>query len=218
MTASHGFELFLFNESDDMADEPKIHIDSDWKAQAQAEREKLRESEQKKQAKPSAPGGQPSASGQGESVPAAEEQSAGAGEDEGEREMPPANFETLMQTLASNALLAMGAVPDPETGQRYAHMGLAKHHIDMLGVLQEKTQGNLSEEEEQTLSTTVTELRNAFVQLVEQARQMQMQGQGPEAAGAAGGAGPQPGPGMQGPGVQGPGMQGPGGPLRGETQ
>lgn len=178
-----------------MADEPKIHIDSDWKAQAQAEREKLRESEQKKQS------GQPGQSGQGQSQPAGGEAAGASGGEAGEggREMPPANFDTLMQTLASNALLAMGAVPDPETGQRYAHMGLAKHHIDMLGVLQEKTRGNLSDEEEQTLSTTLYELRNAFVQLTEQARQMQ-QGQGGEASGMVGGAGPQPGPGMQGPG------------------
>lgn len=188
-----------------MADEPKIHIDSDWKAQAQAEREKLRESEQKKQAEQAA---------QGAAQPAGDAGDAGSSqgaEGEGGREMPPANFDTLMQTLATNALLAMGAVPDPETGQRYAHMGLAKHHIDMLGVVQEKTKGNLSEEEEQTLSTTLYELRNAFVQLAEQARQMQSQGQGqgpgrgPQAPGGAGGAGPQPGP----------GMQGPGGPLRG---
>ena len=184
-----------------MADEPKIHIDSDWKAQAQAEREKLRESEQKKKAEEGAKSPQPSGGQPGEAGPSDE----GMGE-EG-REMPPANFDTLMQTLASNALLAMGAVPDPETGQRYAHMGLAKYHIDMLGVVQEKTKGNLSEEEEQMLSTTLYELRNAFVQLAEQARQMQMQGpgQGQQAPGAAGGAGPQPGP----------GMQGPGGPLRG---
>ena len=122
-----------------MADEPKIHIDSDWKAQAQAEREKLRESEQKKKAEEGVQSPQPSGGQPGEAGPSDE----GMGE-EG-REMPPANFETLMQTMASNALLAMGAVPDPETGQRYAHMGLAKHHIDMLGVLQEKTKGNLSE-------------------------------------------------------------------------
>jgi len=45
---------------------------------------------------------------------------------------------------------------------------LAKHHIDMLGVLQEKTKGNLNEEESQTLDQSVSELRQAFVQLSQQ--------------------------------------------------
>ncbi|NBC30666.1 MAG: DUF1844 domain-containing protein [Spirochaetes bacterium] len=186
-----------------MADDSKLHIDADWKAQAQAEREKLRQSEQQAQAQ----------QGQGE-------QAGEGGQGEGEGEMPPANFDTLIQTLATNALLAMGAVPDPQTGQRYAHMGLARHHIDMLGVLHEKTKGNLSDEEDQTLSTTLYELRNAFVQLSQQAQAMAQQqggqgggqggaqGGGPGNAGGIqtpGGAGPQPGPGMQGPGGVTPG-------------
>ena len=173
-----------------MADDSKLHIDADWKAQAQKEREKLRQSEQQAQT----PQGEPGQGGEG-----------------GEGQMPPANFDTLIQTLATNALLAMGAVPDPQTGQRYAHMGLARHHIDMLGVLQEKTQGNLGEEEEQTLSSTLYELRNAYVQLSQQAQAMSQQppGSAPGTApggeaGPAGGietpGGPKPGPGMGGQG------------------
>ena len=67
-----------------MADDSKLHIDADWKAQAQKEREKLRQSEQQAQT----PQGEPGQGGEG-----------------GEGQMPPANFDTLIQTLATNALL-----------------------------------------------------------------------------------------------------------------
>lgn len=164
-----------------MAEDSKLHIDSDWKAQAQAEKKKLREAEEKAR-------------------------EAGAGQAGGPGEMPPANFDTLLQTFVTNALLAMGAVPDPETGQRYAHLGLARHHIDMLGVIEEKTKGNLSEEEEEALTNTLHELRQAFVQIAEQARAAAAQGGG---QGGTPGAGPSPsGP---APGPAGGSGAGPGG-------
>ncbi len=121
-----------------MADEtPKIHVDSDWKAEAQAEKQKLEE--QTKQAE-----GEPG---------------------RGPGQMPEANFQTLVSTMATQALFSMGAIPDPQTGQRIAHLDLARHHIDMLTVIEEKTKGNLTEEEEQMLSTTIYELRNTYIQL-----------------------------------------------------
>jgi len=62
-------------------------------------------------------------------------------------------------------------VPDPQTGQRVAHLDLARHHIDMLSVLEEKCQGNLSEEEQEMLTNTLYQLRNSYIQLSNQARQ-----------------------------------------------
>lgn len=121
---------------------PKIHIDSDWKQQAQAEKQKL--DNQTKE-------------------------SGGKGGSEA-GSLPPANFETLLTTLATQALFAMGAVPDPRTGQRIAHLDLARHHIDMLTVIEEKTKGNLSDEESNTLATTLFELRQRYVQLANSAR------------------------------------------------
>ena len=118
---------------------PKIHIDSDWKAQAQAEKQRLAEKSKQTAAdkpKGSAPGG-----------------------------LPPANFETLVSTMVSQALFAMGAIPDPSTGQRMQHLDLARFHIDMLGVIEEKTKGNLTEEEKTMLSQTVYELRSRYIQL-----------------------------------------------------
>lgn len=133
-------------------DKPKLHIDSDWKAQAQAEKQRLAE-----QSKPKA-------------QPAGE---AGAAAGAGARQpgqLPPANFETLMSTLVTQALFAMGAIADPRTGQRYQNLDLARHHIDMLGVLEEKTKGNLTEDEDAALASTVYELRNRYVQIANAAR------------------------------------------------
>ncbi len=128
----------------DQDEAPKIHIDADWKAQAQAEKEKLAQQDQASQDKP-----------------------GGAG---GPGGLPPANFESLMSTMVTQALFALGAIPDPRTGQRVQHLDLARHHIDMLGVLEEKTKGNLTDEEQKMLSSTTYELRSRYIQLASAAR------------------------------------------------
>ena len=158
-------------------EEPKIHVDSDWKAQAQQEKQKLAEQEKQKEAEGGEQGGQ-------------------------QGQMPPANFETLMSTMATQALFALGAIPDPRTGQASLSPELAKHHIDMLGVLEEKTEGNLSDEEAKMLSQTLHELRQRYVEVTEaikQQAQQQAQGQGQAQGGIA-----QPGSGGQAAGGQGP--------------
>ncbi len=169
-------------------DEQKLSIDSDWKAQAQAEKQKLAEKLEQTQ-----------------------------GGEGGQGEIPPADFKTLASTLVSQALLYMGAIPDPYTGQRIAHLELAKHHIDLLQVLEEKTRGNLDDEEKKLVTQALSELRMYYLQLSQQmAAHMAQRGQG----GAAPGGAPQPGPRPEppkpgpapGPGPGGPGpKQGPGG-------
>lgn len=133
-------------------DAPKIIVDDDWKAQAQAEKQKLA---QQAKAKAEAPAG----------GTAGATDTRGATPGGGGRELPPANFESLLSTMTTQALFAMGAIPDPATGQHIAHLDLARHHIDMLTVLEEKTKGNLSQEESDMLATTLYELRNRYVQL-----------------------------------------------------
>lgn len=174
------------------AADKKLHVDDDWKAQARAEKERL--------AKEAAE----SAAGAGEGGEGEEAAGGGGG---GGREMPPANFQTLLSTIASQALLYMGAIPDPSTGQRIAHLELAKHHIDLLAVLEEKTKGNLDDEEAQMVGQTVRELRMYYTQVADQLARQQAQqgGQGPQGPGGGmGGANPFGGQG-------GPG--GPGGPI-----
>ena len=116
-------------------EQPKLIIDSDWKSQAEAERQKLAE-----QAKQKA------------------EQAA-------ERELPPADVLGIVQILATQALLYMGAFPDPQTGRAMVAMDLAKFHVDLLGVLEEKTKGNLTEQEQEVVSQTAHELRLQFVEV-----------------------------------------------------
>jgi hypothetical protein len=72
--------------------------------------------------------------------------------------------------MATQALFAMGAIPDPATGQRVAHLDLARHHIDMLTVLEDKTKGNLTDAETEMLTQTTYELRSRYIQLSSQAR------------------------------------------------
>jgi len=136
---------------------PKLHIDSDWKAEAQAEKERLAQEAEQRQA--SSAGGRAGArAGRGDQ-----------GGQAGAAGLPPASFETLISTLATQALFALGAFPDPRTGQASANLDMARHHIDMLGVIEEKTKGNLSQEEAGMLASTAYELRSRYIQAAQAA-------------------------------------------------
>ena len=83
----------------------------------------------------------------------------------GKRMLPPVDFPSLILSLSHAALLHLGQVPDPGTGEARQDLGLARHTIDTLGMLQEKTKGNLSDEEKNLLDSVLTDLRLAFVRL-----------------------------------------------------
>ncbi len=138
---------------------PKIHVDDDWKAQARAEKERLA-SKPADAAKPTTPGAPGASAGAG----------AKAGSAPGAGGLPPANFQTLVSTMATQALFAMGAIADPRTGQRHQSLDLARHHIDMLTVIEEKTKGNLTPEEADMIAQTVYELRTNYIRLASAAR------------------------------------------------
>ncbi len=137
---------------------PKIQIDSDWKRQAQEEKERLAE---KTKAAAAAPGAAAGAAGR---VAPGQPGAASGGA------MPPASFESLISTIATQALFALGAIPDPRTGQRMQSLDLARYQIDLLGILEEKTKGNLSDKEADLLATTAYELRTRYIQTVQAAR------------------------------------------------
>jgi Domain of unknown function (DUF1844) len=139
-------------------DAPKIIVDDDWKSQAQAEKQKL--AEQTKARKAAEAGG-----GDAKGRATGGASGAGGAASGGGRQMPAASFEVLVSTMATQALFALGEIPDPQTGQRMAHLDLARHHLDMLAVIEEKTKDNLSKEESDMLATTLYELRNRYVQL-----------------------------------------------------
>jgi hypothetical protein len=152
---SRGFLRVGWKEGIAMSSAPsggsKIQIDSDWKAEAQAEKARLEEKVKAAEATKPAAG------------PAA--RPGGPGAAAGPREMPKASVETLVQSIASQAMLYLGIIPDPRSGQRIQHLDIARHHIDTLGVIEEKTKNNLSETESKILATTLYELRQAYIQV-----------------------------------------------------
>lgn len=80
-----------------------------------------------------------------------------------EPEIPPARFEILIQLLGSQALLALGLIPDPQ-GKTEVRLPLARHFIDLLGILEAKTKGNLSDDEAKMLEQSLHELRVLFLE------------------------------------------------------
>ncbi len=73
-------------------------------------------------------------------------------------------FVELLNMLAMQAAIALGGYQGPGGESIPANPAAAKHHIDLLGVLEQKTQGNLTDEEKRTLDTVLYELRTQFVQ------------------------------------------------------
>ena len=116
---------------------PKIIVDTDWKAEAQAEKQRLAKK--------------------------AEEAEAKAGGKSGE--LPQANFQMLVGTLASQAVMGLGAVRDPKTGGVVVDLEAARFAIDLLAVIEDKTKGNLTDEETKEITQALTELRARFVQV-----------------------------------------------------
>ncbi|NCC25253.1 MAG: DUF1844 domain-containing protein [Deltaproteobacteria bacterium] len=77
--------------------------------------------------------------------------------------MPYLNFSTFVMSLVSSGMVHLDEVPDPETGQRGLDLPLAKQTIDLLTMLQEKTKGNLDQNEERLLQDVLFELRMVYV-------------------------------------------------------
>ena len=82
--------------------------------------------------------------------------------------MPPATFEFFVMSLKMQADMAMGLLHfgKPEDRPK-PDMRIARHSIDLLSMIGEKTKGNLTYEEERLLQNTLTELRFRFVQVTE---------------------------------------------------
>ncbi|MDP6987324.1 MAG: DUF1844 domain-containing protein [Phycisphaerales bacterium] len=120
-------------------DTPKIHVDSDWKAEAQAEKERLAEAETAKADNPTP----------------------------GRGELPPADFKGLIGLLASQAIMGLGAMPDKSGKGVMIDLEGAKFAIDLLAMIEEKTSGNLDKDEAKELEAVLTELRSRFVQITQ---------------------------------------------------
>ena len=88
------------------------------------------------------------------------EAKAAAGE---ETQLPEVNFSTFIFSLSSSALLHFGEIPDPSSGSKKKNLAMAKHTIDILSMLEEKTTGNLTSDEEQLFKNILYDLRMRYV-------------------------------------------------------
>ena len=136
-----------------MSDEGKKKVDEDWKRRAQLEREA------------------DAAKAGGEKKPAPAAPTAAA--TPGAPEAPPADngnkvnplFPGLVESLASQALMFMGGMRDPMTGQVMQDLNQAQTMIDMLTMIDEKTKGNLAVQEAEMLKQVLDEIRTQFVRV-----------------------------------------------------
>lgn len=83
------------------------------------------------------------------------------------KELPAVDFLNLVVSMSHSALLHLGDAPDPTTGGREKNLPLARQSIDLLAMLQEKTRGNLSGNEERVLSQAIYDLRMRFVEVAQ---------------------------------------------------
>ena len=82
---------------------------------------------------------------------------------EGKCVMPEITFTTFIMSFHTSALYHLGELPHPESGEKVKDMELAKHTIDTLSLLEEKTRGNLEKDEDRLLSNVIYELKMRFV-------------------------------------------------------
>ncbi len=124
--------------------EKKIIVDEDWKKEAQQEKEKLAKEEKAEKEK---------------------EDKEGTEEQKEKRELPKGDFKALLSMLATQAFFAMGLIQLEGQEKREPDLQVARYNIDMLETLEEKTKGNLSDEESKILNDTLNQLRMAYVKM-----------------------------------------------------
>lgn len=140
--------------SNDSSEKPKLIIDEDWKTQVQREKEELK---RERESKSSAP-----ASGEGsDSNDADSEQKSAAAA--GSSPPPPASLILLVTSLATQAMAAMGLMPGDDGKPLPTNLPFARHFIDSLAVIEEKTKGNLTSDEQSYLKDTLHQLRMAYI-------------------------------------------------------
>jgi len=116
-------------------EQKKIIVDDDWKKQAQQEKEKLAKDQAVEQEKKHV------------------------------RQLPPVDFASLISQLSTQAFFALGLIKLQGQEDYEPDIDLAKFHIDTLSMLEEKTKGNLSDDEQKMLKEVLQQLRMTFVKI-----------------------------------------------------
>ena len=84
--------------------------------------------------------------------------------------LPPVSFEFLTESLRMQAEMQLGLMRAGSGEEPAADLELARHTIDLMALLQEKTKGNLTMEEQRLLENSLTLLRFRYVQVMEEAK------------------------------------------------
>jgi len=154
-----------------MPDEkPTLHVDTDWKKQAQEEKRRLAEQEKQRAAESS--GATATAAAPQAAAPAGEgrrarEAAGGGAASRAPRELPPPSFAGLVQSIVTQILFHLGEL-SARGGEPVVNLDMAKYHIDTLGVLEEKTRGNLTDDERRMLDAALYETRMRYVSVASQ--------------------------------------------------
>ena len=134
-----------------MSEETKDFVIKDRRTFGQEETEQEEKEKKEGKAESAETPEQPQAE---EPVPEAEEEAA---------QLPEINFQTFVFSLNASALVQLGVMDDPATGRKETNLLVAKQTIDILSMLQEKTAGNLSSDEENLLKNILYDLRIRYV-------------------------------------------------------
>ena len=135
-----------------------IQIDTDWKKQAQEEKRRLAEQQKAKESSPTT-----AAPATGASA-AARPTTGGA---KSARELPEASFASLVQGIVTQSLYYLGDLA-PRGSEPVVNLDMAKHNIDTLTVIEQKTKNNLTEEEQRILDAALYEVRMRYVSVASQ--------------------------------------------------
>ena len=85
---------------------------------------------------------------------------------EGRCVMPEVTFPAFVMSLNTSALYHLGEIADPQTGKKIVQHDLARHAIDTLVLIQNKTKGNLTPDEEELLKNILYDIKIRFVKAV----------------------------------------------------
>jgi hypothetical protein len=93
------------------------------------------------------------------------EEAKGGANDATAQDLPAIDFSTFILSLSHSALVHLGDAPDPTTGQVRMSLPMARQTIDLLSLLEQKTKGNLTGEEERLLEQALYDLRMRYVEV-----------------------------------------------------
>lgn len=135
-------------------DTPSLHIDTDWKKQAQEEKRKMAEAQEKQRAE------------EAKKQPAAAAARSGGGA-RGQSQAPSASFAALVNSVLTQVMLYLGELIAP--GQEpMVNLDMARYQVDLLGIIEQKTANNLTPEEQELLDTVAYEARTRFIAVTRQ--------------------------------------------------